>query len=221
MPPPKKTSFVIEEEDFSRLFLAALNDTAIARKLEETVCSRLSKEINELREIVKRKDSEIETLNGKINQLENKVDDLEQYSRRNSLRVDGLTGVTDPMKAAIDFCNDKLNLTPPITADAFDRVHPIGPRREDKERPILMKFTSYHDRERVYKARARLRNFRERIYINEDLTRTRSKRLWQLRQLKKSQCINDCWTFDGRLIVKDKQNIIKQISCEADIEKLR
>lgn len=218
---PNKRGLAMEEEEFSRLFLAALNDAAIARKLEETVCGRLSKEIGELREIVKRKDSEIEILNRKINQLENKVDDSEQYSRRNSLRVDGLTGVTDPLTTAVDFCNDTLKMDPPMSVNSFDRVHHVGPRKDGKERPILMKFSNYQDRARVYKARSCLRNSHNRIYVNEDLTTVRAKRFWQLRQMKTSQQIKDCWTFDGRLLVKDNRNLIQQINCEADIDKLR
>lgn len=218
---PNKKGFTMEEEEFSRLFLAALNDPAIARKLEETVCRRLSKEMGELREIVKQKDGEIETLNRKINLLENKVDDTEQYSRRNSLRVDGLTGVTDPLTTAVNFCNETLKMDPPISVNSFDRVHQVGPRKEGKERPILMKFANYQDRARVFKARPRLRNSHNRIYVNEDLTSIRAKRFYQLRQMKTSQQIKDCWTFDGRLLVKDNRNLIQQINCEADIDKLR
>ena len=201
--------------------MATLNDETIARKLEETVCGRLSKEVSELREIVKHKDREIEKLNEKIDLLETKVDDIEQYSRRNSLRVDGLTGVSDPLKSAIDFCNNTLKLDPPVSALSFDRVHQIGPRKEGKERPILMKFASYQERYRVFRARSALRNLLQRIYVNEDLTNVRAKRFWHLRHMKKNQLIKDCWSFDGRLLVKDLQNHIRQINCEADIEKLR
>ena len=47
--------------------------------------------------------------------------------------------------------------------------------------------------------------------MNEDLTRARSRLLYQARQLKKAKKILDAWSVDGRILVKDKAEKIHLI----------
>ena len=58
------------------------------------------------------------------------------------------------------------------------------------------------------------------IFINDDLTRRRSHLLWKARQLKKANKISDCWSYDGKILVKDLQNKIINIANENDLEKI-
>ena len=41
-----------------------------------------------------------------------------------------------------------------------------------------------------------------RLYLNDDLTRSRSQLLYECCQAKKKQLISDCWSYDGSIIVK-------------------
>ena len=54
------------------------------------------------------------------------------------------------------------------------------------------------------------------IFINEDLTRKRSNLLWKARQMKKEKKINDCWSYDGKVMVKTLANKIELISSAED-----
>ena len=71
--------------------------------------------------------------------------------------------------------------------------------------------SSYQARERIYKARAKLRRSETRIFINEDLTKTRADLLWTIRDLKKKEKLLDGWSHDGKVAIKLFDGKIKQV----------
>ena len=62
------------------------------------------------------------------------------------------------------------------------------------------------------------RDVGSKVFINEDLTKSRSKLAYEARRLKKENKINDCWTASGRILVKDRQDKIVQICSDNDIK---
>ena len=77
----------LDEKEFIKVFLTALANDDVIGKLRDAVCNPIQQEVNELRNLIKLKDAKINELESKVSQLELQVDDLEQYSRRNSLRL--------------------------------------------------------------------------------------------------------------------------------------
>ena len=61
---------------------------------------------------------------------------------------------------------------------------------------------------------------RTNIWINEDLTKTRATLLRKARMMKKNGGINDCWSVDGNIIIKNKFNKIKKIFDQGDLDKI-
>ena len=55
------------------------------------------------------------------------------------------------------------------------------------------------------------------IYINEDLCHGRAQLAHKAREIRRAGGINETWTFDGFIIVKDLQNKIRKISRQADL----
>ena len=53
--------------------------------------------------------------------------------------------------------------------------------------------------------------------VNEDLTRRRTAMAKKTRQLKKSRKMNDCWTFNGTVIVKTIDGVVKEIRSDVDL----
>ena len=61
-----------------------------------------------------------------------------------------------------------------------------------------------------------------RIFLNEDLTGIRAKLAREARVLKKSGKIDDTWTFNGNVMIKDVvAHKICPIRSAADIERFR
>ena len=141
----------LDEKEFIKVFLIALGNDEVIKKIQGAVCTPIQDEVNELRNIKKEKDAKIASLESKITDLELQVDDLEQYSRRNSLRFDGVTesDSEDVTKKVTDLINDTLKVHPPVSPNDIDRVHRTGRRKPEKPRAILVKFTKYGIRDKV------------------------------------------------------------------------
>ena len=169
----------VNEADFIRAFTLALSDDNIIQKPVSVICGslrhdisgldesnkllsselkefqdtnrQLQKEVYELRDIVQKKDKMITSLEDKLVLFKTKLDEHEQYTRRNSLRISGIkeTGNEDVGAKVLDLCNKQLGVK--ITSAKIDRVHSVGPPRQKQSRPVLVKFTTYHARQVVFK----------------------------------------------------------------------
>ena len=125
----------------------------------------------------------------------------------------------NPVDVALDVINNKMKIE--MDFSAFDRVHRIGQKKVGSKRPLLVKFATYRERHRVFRAKQRLKSDNaERIFVNEDLTRKRSLLLYRARQLKKSKQIHDCWSNDGQVLIKDIHGKVIPINSELELDKI-
>ena len=154
-------SIAIEKEDFISGMLAALSNKDVIEKLQTVVVNDLRKEVAYLRCVIEKKDATIESLTKRVDDLEVALDDHEQYSRRNSLRLFGLveSEKEDITKRTTDALNESQNpkLSPPLRLEEIDRVHRVGPR-DKPSRPVLVKFATYASCRRIYKAQGRVKS---------------------------------------------------------------
>ena len=56
-----------------------------------------------------------------------------------------------------------------------------------------------------------------RIYLNEDLNKVRSELLFLSRKAKRGNKIMDCWSYDGRIVVKDLKGKISTVTSENEL----
>ncbi|KAK4296135.1 hypothetical protein Pmani_002463 [Petrolisthes manimaculis] len=154
----------INQEDFVKAFVGALGEERVVKKLDDVICQRLVKEIQELRDVIKERDSRITDLEKEVTSLKEALDQQEQYTRRNNLRITGIKEkeTEDVAEMSMDLINKNVCELEPITIDDVDRVHRVGRRRDDGvPRPILIRFSTYRARQRVYTNRRKL-NLRQR-----------------------------------------------------------
>ena len=100
--------------------------------------------------------------------------------------------------------------------------HRLGKKRYDRDRPIIVRFGSDRLRDQVIRSRSKLKTSADRrdtkpIYVNEDLSAYRAKLAFDARQLKKKGRVADTWTFNGKIVVKDKRNNISEIASADDL----
>ena len=186
----------------------------MAKKLKELLVDELRHEVAELRTIIMAKDKQILDLTTKVQDLEDKADDLEQYSRRNSLRISGI-----PEREGEDVLQEMLRvvnstLLPPLTVEEIDRVHRVGPKLPDKSQQILIKLAMYRTRHRVFTASRGIKFTQPApgpsttltthpVFVNDDLTKTRSHLLYECRKAKKNGKIKEAWSIDGNILIRD------------------
>ena len=163
----------------------------------ENFCAKVAKLINKDIEALLARTAKSETEN---HMLRKKIDDLEQQSRRLSLRVYGLSEEVneDTENKLVNIFQEKLGV--PITAESIDRCHRIGVIRaasvRKTARPVLVQFTSYKIRESVYRAKAKLKG--TKLVLSEDLTNTRYE-LLKAARLKFGN--RKAWSNDGKVFV--------------------
>lgn len=197
----------------------------------KTTCDQLgqlqSSSSQSLQQSVQELTSVVSELKEELESSRDKYDDLEQYSRRNNIRISGIPE-TDSQATESLVCN-ALNqyLESPILPTDIDRCHRIfrpsaavNPRSAPKD--IIVKFVSYKTKasllSKVPMEKLRADNLTKpldgRIYVSDDLTRTRSKIFFKTRKLKKMKQIKDTYSRDGRIIIKTKTDRVLHVTSE-------
>ena len=81
-----------------------------------------------------------------ITSLENKVNDLEQYTRKNSIRIHGLKEAVSGHENTYDLVCDYINSNLKLDTD-IEVAHRVGPKiRGPKPRSIIVKFLQRSDK---------------------------------------------------------------------------
>ena len=98
-------------------------------------------------------------MNEEIEELENKIDHQEQYSRWNCILIHGIAENKEENtdQQAIDFINDNLDIK--INKIDIDRSHRIRhyDKAKKKPRPTVVKFARYNIRVRVFREKWKLK----------------------------------------------------------------
>ena len=131
----------------------ALRDPEIHQMLASVFQQSLKEEISSLRQTIREKDDI-------INDLTNRLDALEQYTRRNSVRITGIPETSGQEKEDTDTVVMKVGeaLGLEIKPEMIDRSHRIGKPGMQPCRPIIVKFASYRYKSVLMRARRGLKN---------------------------------------------------------------
>lgn len=158
----------------------------------EAEMKELQSTVRQLQEELSSKDKALEEMKSSI---EIKLDEREQYSRRNNLRIFGISETED--ENTDDLVMDVAKrVGVPILHHHLDRSHRLG-RKSEQPRPIIVKFVSYANRREVFSAKSKLKG--TGVTIREDLTRTRLSVLKKAAEAYTTKCV---WTNDGVIMIK-------------------
>lgn len=171
---------------------------------------------------LQRQDAHIEEVKRKMGTMQRHSDGLEQYSRRNNIRITGIPPNEQPApkdalsgtEVAANAINKYLQPTPPVTPSDIDRAHLVG-RKEAEHRPLLIKLNSYSTKARLFERKSSLKN--TGIFLSEDLTKGRAELYWKCRQEKKLERMQNCWTHDGNILIKTNDGQIKRVESVNDL----
>lgn len=134
-----------------------------------------------------------------IQKGEEKINDLEQYQRRDSVRFLGVG--TDSERESSEDCeqkvltiiNKELNLGR-VTSNDISIAHRVGLRNANRPRPIIVKFLSRKTKNEVIQNRRLLKGTHKGIV--EDLIPLNMKRLLDT---KAHSNVKNCWTKEGTI----------------------
>ena len=194
----------------------------VIRDAVHEATAKMLEEIRSLKEENARLQTAYESLEKRLVTAEEENENLEQYSRRNSLRI---SGIPEAENESTDDLVRQLaeDLEVEISDIEIDRSHRVGRpddgKRGKRSREIIVKFTRYNTRNKLYQVRKQLRDkpSRKTVFINEDLTRKRSKLLFDARTLVRVKALKAAYSFDGRIFVRDLDDKRHLIKSNADI----
>ena len=143
--------------------LANIISSRVSEVVMQTVQEMINKEVNEIRK-----------------DLGAQIDELEQYGRRNAVRVFGIPEIKrnkkdGPVKfentdaLVLNVFKNKLNLN--LSYHDISRSHRVGKPRDGRPRPIIVKFVSYRRKREVFSCKKKLKG--TDLTITEDLTAQR------------------------------------------------
>lgn len=207
---------------------------SMAQTVADIINASYSERISAVEDENKRLHDQVVELRAELESLkvstERSRDTMEQYSRRNCLRI---AGVPEPDDASIEN-TDEIILDIAKQCDVqlhlqdIDRSHRLKagkPTSNQNHRPrdIIVKFTSYRARNAFYWGKSSLKicvSYKN-VYINEDLTKNRADILKTARQLVKNKNSNatSAWSRDGRIFVKYADGTKQLVTSKSELVK--
>ncbi|KAK7462021.1 hypothetical protein BaRGS_00038550 [Batillaria attramentaria] len=208
----------------------------LSKALSAQVAKDLGKEIAELKQEIRALKQEVLEKDEEIRKMSDRIDELEQYGRRNSVRIYPIpeSAIENTDEIAIKVAN---SVGVKIEPRDIDRSHRVGRKPSPTDtytRPVLVKFTSYKVKEALMRARrglgkidaaavfpnvdwpslpkqpvqhGRPSSTTNKIYVNDDLTATRATLAAKARKLKKDNKIDDTWSRDGVVFLKKNDSV--------------
>ena len=180
-PHPGPTSQSSELSEIKQILFSVRDSSdkvaAEMRQLRDTVSQlmgRITSVENELRCVVK----DVSGVNNQVRYLEDKLDDLENRSRRQNIVLHGVEEDANETwdqteEKVLSVIRDKLKIE--LVTEQLERSHRIGTKRPGRVRPIVCKFLSDKTKQLVLKNSNKLRG--TRIYIEQDYSeRVRDER---------------------------------------------
>lgn len=203
----------------------------LSNRIEDmnSVMKEQAKKISEFLDQVVAFKTENEILKKKVFQLEDELDEAQQYSRRNCVEVHGLAVEDDNVMGAVKDVGIALGMN--IEESMIDTCHTIGKKPGVAGPPaIIIKFVRRMDAEKMLAKRREKRQLSTRhlniptdtpIYINESLTQKRRLLLSRARAAKREKNYKWAWVRSGKVYMrKDDHAPVKNVKCLADLESL-
>nr|XP_022911980.1 uncharacterized protein LOC111422955 [Onthophagus taurus] len=174
-------------------------------------------------------------LRKQVDNLSTRVADLEQYSRRNNLEIQGIPEKSDEnITQIINKIGDFLEI--PLKTDDIDAVHRV-PQFGDKSRPknIIVRFCNRTKRDSVLAAAVvkrrslpkgsrpgfAIEGLSQQCFINEHLTVANKKLFGTTRAVAREKNYKYIWTRNCKILVrKNDSSRVIQINSDEDLRKL-
>lgn len=168
MPLTREQSIEIKQA-VKEALITSLQDDAVISNLVDKVTQKINIQI--LVNKISCQEDRIRKLEEKVDDLEVKLESAEKLSRQKTVRIYGVPESTEEIigNKVLDIFKSKMGLN--ILPREVDKCHRIGSASNDWPRTVVVSFTGLENKNKVMKARNKLKG--SRVFIAEDLTRSR------------------------------------------------
>lgn len=165
-------------------------------------------------QVINKLQDQVTLLENKVYDLENQIDDVNQYERRDTIIVSGAslpkeTSNENTTEVFINAIKDNLKIN--ISQTDINVAHRLGNNnRQNANKPIIVKLQSRLMKQEITNACITMR---PSLHINESLTPRRLalfKTIWSIRKNNRD-LFQQCYTKDGKIHIKLKCSNQKHI----------
>ena len=193
-------------------FQGTVNDLRQSLEFTQKEIEDLKHEVNQLQQTkkqdqvtIKHMTDDLQAKSDLIQELEERCNYQEDYSRRNNLQIVGVEEHQDETwEQTASQVTKLLDNKMQLQNVEVERAHRVGRRTDQRPRPIIACFTRFCDREAVLRNAAKLRG--TSIYVNEDLCsasqRIRKEKMPMLKQARSDGKI--AYFRHTRLVIKER-----------------
>jgi len=181
------------------------------KKVENTA---VLKDFDTFKSVVYRRLTELER---RVDLLEDGLDDLDAYSRKNCLIVHGIEErIGEDIEGVVsNFFKEKFQIN--VESSTIDNIHRLGRGGQNKKypRPIIVRFVSYLVRRKIWTSKKALKG--TKYLITESLTK---RRLAVYKKAKEHFGVSNTWTQDSKIIVLTKEGKKLSFTKMAELDKV-
>lgn len=155
-----------------------------------------------------------------ISKLQQEINELDQYSRRQNMEIHGLIPhVGENLLVELNKIASQLEL-PELRENDLEGLHRL-PIKENKDPVIIVRFSTRKLKASWFEKRQMLRQKLPELKFFDNLTTTNRHLLWLAKGTAKEKNYMFAWASQGTVLVKKQPNgrIIK-IRCEDDLNKI-
>lgn len=215
-PPMYTTTFLLHPNDLANIVEQIKG--VVRDEISQSVRNLIREEIDScLKSTFKTLTQNIDELKKENEQLRADIDALEQYSRRELIRVSGVVETRGENTTTI-VSDIVKSIDPDLVDGDIIRSHRVGNpnRRSPHPRQIIVRLRDTATKRRILKASKHLKHSENfaRVNLNEDLTKRRNTLAYRARQLKNKNYISQTWTVDGKIFIKMKNDSIKVVTTD-------
>ena len=181
--------------------LAAYKQSDERFRLKDIQIAVLNAQNSELQNKISSMERRMAAMESQYRELSDKVDDIDQYERRDTVIVSGNdlpveTETESPAEVIIKTLNSKLALD--LSMADINVAHRLGRKNSTRPRPIIVKLQSRTRKSQIIRTCIAKR---PQLYINESLTHTRRRMYGNLLKIRKENpgLIQSMYSSDGKI----------------------
>lgn len=178
---------------------------------KDITCDKLKKDLEKQKKENASLKDHIETLRREVNAKDEKhterLNDMEQYGRRNNIRISGISHDVDKQtseqttKQVLDMIKHRMGVK--VSTEDVDICHRLGRFKPGESRQVIVRFVKRQTKIDVMKKTVILRKSKCGVYINDDLTPLNNRVLASVRRKAPGRVLQS-WSYEGKLFARYK-----------------
>ncbi|CAN7938231.1 unnamed protein product [Ixodes hexagonus] len=220
----KVDSLLFLNEEFTKLSRAVQELNVAMKTMQERDATREA-EVNSLKATVQAQSEQLQTQAEQLQELRQSQNDLEQYSRRTNLEIQGLPyHRNENLRDELTQLASVLEVPNVSSADVV-AVHRL-PCKPETVPTVLVQFTSVATKENWSNARGRLQRLHRlgklpKLFFNDNLSKLNRELFWRARTTARERGYEFAWAKGGKIYVKKAENApLIRVNRVTDIDKI-